>query len=196
MNSRPSPDRFRVKLFGFRSPQIGCAVIVLALTTATHASLVPTVFVDTPTQLFIVWDWDEFNAAGAQIADLSIPGLVNWDVALTTNPFGPPPVIWDVVIQVSHITNPHPGDVGGGGLATLTKAFDDDQFLGLPVLPDVFANVAHPAIGHFDAYEMQIFHSALGNRNVIKLFGTHDVPSPSTLSLLALGAFAGRRRRR
>ncbi len=173
---------------------ISCTLIALGLTVTAQGSLIPTVFVDTPTELVVVWDWDEFNAGGAQIADLDIPPLVNWDVTLTTTPAGPIPT-WTVEIDVFHVTNPHPGDVGGGGIATLTKIFDDDQFLGAPVPPNVFAIVSHPAIGHIDAYEMQVFHSLNGTTNVIKLTGKH-IPGPGALSLLGLAGLAVRRRRR
>ena len=195
MNRHRNPGPLMVKTRGFRFPRIACALIILASTTATHASLIPTVFVDTPTQLFIQWDWDEFDAAGIQIADLNVPALVNWEVVLTTNPFGAIPVTWDVVAMVSHITDPHPGDIGGGNLAILQSVFQDNQFLGLPVLPFPTAIVDHPGIGHVDEYEMQVFHSLTGITNSIKLFGTH-IPGPATLCLLALGSLTARRRRR
>lgn len=203
MKWRLNPCRFRVKPFGFRSPPIGCALIVLAVTTATHGSLTPNILVDTPTQLVILWDWDEFNPPPGPVFPETnvVPGLVNWfarvDVDLAVGL--PPPIgTWTVDILVRHLTDPHLGDgPGGGNIAMLSMSFDDTMFLGLPVPPQPgsTATVLHPGIGHTDEYEMQIFHSVGGNANVIKLLGTH-VPSAPTLSLLVLSAFAGGRRRR
>lgn len=194
MKSPGSPHGFMVKAFGYRLAMMGYAGIVLAVSSAADASLIPTVFIDTPTELAIVWDWDEFGAGGGQVADLDFPPLVNWDVVLTTTPAGVIPT-WTVDIDVFHVTDPHVGDAGGGNLANLTKVFDDDQFLGSPVLPDVFSGADHPAVGHFDLYEMQVFHSATGALNLVKLFGEH-IPEPGTLSLLAFGGLLLTQRRR
>ncbi|MCG8404952.1 MAG: PEP-CTERM sorting domain-containing protein [Phycisphaerales bacterium] len=198
MNSHRRFERFVVKPFGFPFPRTCTVFMVLSVTAATHASLVPTVFVDTPTQLAILWDWDEFSGAGTHeagvpVADFDMPSLVNWDVILTTTPSGLTPV-WTVQIEVFHKTAPHSGDSPTGNLATLTKMFDDDQFLGLPVFPDVFANVDHPSAGHFDMYQMQIFHSTTGTTNTVKLFGEH-VPEPNTLGLLGVASLMLLRRR-
>ena len=72
MRTQGCPYPFLLRPFGIRLRPICCAAIALAVATETHASLIPIVFVDTPTQLAILWDWDEFSGAGSHGAGLSV----------------------------------------------------------------------------------------------------------------------------
>ena len=99
----------------------------------------------------------------------------------------------DVAMSVRHLTDPHPGDVGGGALANLNFSFDylnnNAWSTGL--------TVGHPGINHTDKYTLAWnYNAAAGGTLDVNLKGVHVPWETDSLALVGstivfgLGLFA------
>ena len=152
------------------------AVSVLALTVIGGSfskanaltTLTSTVNTDTLTNLDVSWTGNPIDIGEASI--FSIPALTNWgftSATMTYNGGGTPS---DVAMSVRHLTDPHPGDAGGGVLANLNFSFDylnnNSGSTGL--------TVSHPGIGHTDQYTLGWnYNAASGGTLNVNLKGVH-----------------------
>jgi hypothetical protein len=154
---------------------IGSLCVLLPL--AGHASLVSTINTDTLTAVDVDWSWDP------EVASFDTPGLANWFLFVSANTDPTTTNLWLMRFELQHKAAPHATE----GVPPITfKDYSFNYSTGFgTVINDTF-NVAHPSLGHVDSYSIVLNRSPTPSATTLSIQGTHQIPEPSSMVLLAM----------